>query len=185
MLQFVTGNTRKYEEMKGMLDIPFEQHDIDLPEPQSLSAEEIIREKLRAAEMYAEGEYFVEDTSLYFDCFRGMLPGPLVKWFLEVLRPEGLADLVARMGTNTCVARTLIGYLNAEGEIAIFEGTQKGIIVSPRGTLDFGWGPVFQPEGETRTFGEMERSEKFRTSMRAFAARRFSDYYMRTTKRPA
>ncbi len=48
-----------------------------------------------------------------------------------------------------------------EGETACFEGRVSGSLVwPPRGTKGFGYDPMFLPEGENRTFGEMTEDEK-------------------------
>ena len=39
----------------------------------------------------------------------------------------------------------------------------------PRGTLGFGYDPVFVPLGDTRTFAELDPQEKHRISHRAAA----------------
>ena len=47
-----------------------------------------------------------------------------------------------------------------DGRRETVEGKVFGRIVPPRGTLGFGYDPVFQPEGHQRTFGEMSSDEK-------------------------
>ena len=48
-----------------------------------------------------------------------------------------------------------------DGHIETFRGEVHGTLVwPPRGDLGFGYDPMFLPEGETRTFGEMTREEK-------------------------
>ena len=82
-LYFITGNKNKFEEVKSILP-EIEQLDVDLPEIQDIDAQNIIRFKLLEALRHHAGEFIVEDTSLYFDCLKG-LPGPLIKWFLETI----------------------------------------------------------------------------------------------------
>lgn len=56
------------------------------------------------------------------------------------------------------------------GHDEIFRGTVEGSIVWPmRGTNGFGYDPIFQPMGETRTFGEFDPTEKHAISHRADA----------------
>jgi XTP/dITP diphosphohydrolase len=44
---------------------------------------------------------------------------------------------------------------------ALFEGRVHGELVwPPRGDLGFGYDPIFQPDGHSRTFGEMSAPEK-------------------------
>ncbi|RRN64753.1 RdgB/HAM1 family non-canonical purine NTP pyrophosphatase [Caulobacter sp. 602-1] len=56
------------------------------------------------------------------------------------------------------------------GPAAVVEGRVDGILVFPgRGTRGFGYDPIFQPEGQTQTFGEMEPAAKDAMSHRARA----------------
>ena len=57
-----------------------------------------------------------------------------------------------------------------DGEEAAFEGKVNGRLVwPPRGAKGFGYDPMFVPEGETLTFGEMEPDAKHAMSHRARA----------------
>jgi XTP/dITP diphosphohydrolase len=48
-----------------------------------------------------------------------------------------------------------------DGHVEEFEGRVDGTLVwPPRGTLGFGYDPMFLPDGHTRTFGEMASEEK-------------------------
>lgn len=48
-----------------------------------------------------------------------------------------------------------------DGTCLDFEGKVFGdLVYPPRGRQGFGYDPVFQPDGHTRTFGEMESDEK-------------------------
>lgn len=60
-----------------------------------------------------------------------------------------------------------------DGHQELFEGRVHGhLIWPPRGTHGFGYDPMFVPEGETRSFGEITQAEKQGLShrARAFAA---------------
>ena len=57
-----------------------------------------------------------------------------------------------------------------DGHDEIFAGKVAGQVVWPmRGNLGFGFDPVFLPDGETETFGEMDSARKHRMSHRADA----------------
>lgn len=48
-----------------------------------------------------------------------------------------------------------------DGHVELFRGEIEGTVVwPPRGAAGFGYDPIFQPEGHTRTFGEMTSDEK-------------------------
>ncbi len=62
-----------------------------------------------------------------------------------------------------------------DGHCETVEGRVEGILVwPPRGRRGFGYDPIFQPEGRTMTFGEMDGDEKHRISHRADAFRRLA-----------
>lgn len=61
-----------------------------------------------------------------------------------------------------------------DGEVQTFEGEAHGEIVwPPRGAKGFGYDPIFIPNGETRTFGEMTHEEKLPLTHRARAFEKF------------
>jgi XTP/dITP diphosphohydrolase len=60
-----------------------------------------------------------------------------------------------------------------DGHDEVFEGIMPGQVVWPmRGNQGHGYDPIFQPDGYTVTFGEMDRWEKNRISHRADAFRK-------------
>ncbi|HUF45211.1 MAG TPA: RdgB/HAM1 family non-canonical purine NTP pyrophosphatase [Aestuariivirgaceae bacterium] len=61
-------------------------------------------------------------------------------------------------------------------ERAVFEGRVDGTLVwPPRGSLGFGYDPMFQPDGHEMTFGEMEPGAKHAISHRARAFRQLAE----------
>ncbi|MEX0758150.1 MAG: RdgB/HAM1 family non-canonical purine NTP pyrophosphatase [Tistlia sp.] len=57
-----------------------------------------------------------------------------------------------------------------DGSCEVFEGRIDGTLVFPaRGERGFGYDPIFRPEGERETFGEMEPGRKHAMSHRARA----------------
>lgn len=173
MIYFITGNKGKFEEAKTMIP-ELEQLDIDLPEIQELDSRKIIEAKLKAASEHHDGEFIVEDTSLSLDCLSG-LPGPMIKWFEKAIGNVGIAELANKYTNCAATAKVVLGY-KKDSEIKYFEGSLEGEIVEPRGDKDFGWGPIFQPYGHKKTFGEMDRAEKNSLSMRKIAFQKLSDY---------
>lgn len=165
-LYFITGNKGKLAEVQSILG-NVEGLDIDLPEIQELDAHKIIQAKLEEAQKDQKGEFIVEDTSLYFEAMNG-LPGPLIKWFMKTVGNDGLYKMAQAFENFNAEAKTIIGYSDKNGNIEFFEGNIKGTIVSPRGE-GFGWDPIFQPEGYSKTFGELSAEEKNSFSMRKIA----------------
>lgn len=79
--------------------------------------------------------------------------------------------------------RTVVAFVDGDGEVHTFEGVCEGRIASaPRGQGGFGYDPVFTPEGETRTFAEMSPDEKNAISHRKEALHRFAAYLQEQLK---
>ena len=174
MLYFITGNKNKFAEVKAILP-EVKQLDIDLPEIQDIDPHKIIKAKLQAAFDHAQGEFIVEDTSLYLDCLNG-LPGPLIKWFLQTIGNDGLSNLAEKLGNNKAIAKTIIGYAKNPEKVHFFEGVIKGKIVKPQGETTFGWDPIFLPDGYEKTFAQMDKEEKNKISMRRQALNKLKEF---------
>ena len=97
-IYYVTGNPNKLREAQKIIP-SLNGLTCELTEIQSLEPHEIIKYKLEEARKKFPGKnLIVDDTSLYFECLNSQLPGPYIKWFLKVLKPEGLAKLVNLYG---------------------------------------------------------------------------------------
>ena len=166
----VTGNPGKIEEARRICGFALEAHQVDLPEIQSLDIREILRGKAKEAWRVVQRPVIVEETSLELKALNGF-PGPLVKWMLSSVGAEGIARTAHELEDGTAHARCLL--LLFDGEEEIFgEGITPGTLVLPaRGEGGFGWDPVFQPDGSTHTYAEMEAAEKSRLSHRGAAWR--------------
>ena len=67
-----------------------------------------------------------------------------------------------------------------DGAVEAVEGECKGrLVFPPRGDLGHGYDPWFQPDGEVRTFGEMEQNEKEALSHRGVAMRKLLALFVR------
>jgi non-canonical purine NTP pyrophosphatase (RdgB/HAM1 family) len=172
-LSFVTGNPNKFREIKDIIT-ELQQLKMNLVEIQELDPYKVIEAKLKEAQKFHSQELIIEDTSLYFNSMNG-LPGPLIKWFLEALKVDGLADLASRLDDQAAEARTIIGYISESGEIKYFEGKLLGRIVAPRGENGFGWDKIFELENG-KTLAELSLEEKNKISMRQSAANKLKDF---------
>ncbi len=105
MLYFITGSENKFKEAQAIIPA-LERVDIDLPEIQEIDARRIIEGKLSAAFAHHLGPFVVEDTSLYLDGLSG-LPGPLIKWFLKTIGPEGIFKLNGNIPPDSIVGKSL------------------------------------------------------------------------------
>ncbi|CAN6476943.1 unnamed protein product [Victoria cruziana] len=167
---FVTGNAKKLEEVRAILGhyIPFQSLKLDLPELQG-EPEEISKEKARLAARKVNGPVLVEDTCLCFNALGG-LPGPYIKWFLQKIGHEGLNNVLKAYDDKSAYALCSFSLaLGPNSQPLTFIGKTEGKIVFPRGSPDFGWDPIFQPDGFEQTYAEMLKEEKNRISHRSKA----------------
>lgn len=161
---FVTSNARKLAEARAILGatpaLTLTSRALDLPELQG-EPEDVARAKARRAAVAVGGPALVEDTSLCYDALGG-LPGVYVKWFLEKTGPEGLVDALAAYDDKSAEALCVLAYATGPEDESprTFVGRTRGRIVRPRGSRDFGWDCVFEPEGRAETYAEMDAATK-------------------------
>jgi inosine triphosphate pyrophosphatase len=167
VITFVTGNKKKLEEVQRILGaealgFTITNAKIDLPELQG-DPLEIAKEKCAEAAKQVAGAVITEDTSLCFTALHE-LPGPYIKWFLDKCGHDGLNNIVA--------------YCEGPGKpVLTFDGRTMGKVVPPRGKLDFGWDPVFEPdEGNGKTYAEMSKDKKDSISHRSRAFSKFKAF---------
>jgi len=173
-LVFVTSNRGKLREAEAVLGRTLDHRGLDLPEVQTLDLAEVVRHKARKAWEQLGRPVLVEDTSLELTGLRGF-PGPLVRWMLASVGPEGICRIATCFGDPGATVRCLV--CAADGSSEVFgEGVVRGSIApDPRGGGGFGWDSAFIPsDGGGRTYGEMGEDEKNLISHRrkAFVALR-------------
>jgi non-canonical purine NTP pyrophosphatase (RdgB/HAM1 family) len=104
------------------------------------------------------------------------LPGTLIKFFLESVGNEGLPKLLLGYDNKAATAETCFALCDENG-VYLFKGARKGRVSDfPRGETDFGWNPVFIPEGAELTWAEMDLDQQAKTSMRRLAIEKLQAY---------
>ncbi len=175
-ITFITGNAAKAQFISDYLKRPLEHHKLDLAEIQSLDLEEVVIDKVKRAYNILKKPVLVEDGSLELEGLRN-LPGPLAKWFYEILGNEGLAKLVNGLSSKKAVTRCMFALYDGD-EMQIFHGEMKGSIADePRGESGFGFDPIFINEGYSQTRGEMNKEDWVKTSMRTMALAKMHEYF--------
>jgi XTP/dITP diphosphohydrolase len=82
---------------------------------------------------------------------------------------------------KTAQFKTIIT-LVLNGEYHQFEGIARGsIITEKRGNQGFGYDPIFIPEGNSLTFGQLPISEKNKISARGIAVQKLVDFLAKIT----
>ena len=181
-----THNPGKVRELTGLLsDIGFtavSAGELGLPEPEETADTFQGNAELKAlAAARGAGEpALADDSGLACDGLAGAPGIYSARWagptkdfraamqkvedaLMAETTPDGEVDRRARFISVLSLAWP-------DGHVVSFEGVVRGqLVFPPRGDKGFGYDPIFVPEGETETFGEMEPARKHAMSHRALA----------------
>ncbi len=173
-LVIATHNSGKLWEMRELL-APYgvdavSAGDLDLPEPEETGASfaENARIKAASAARAANLPAFADDSGLTVEALDGAPGIYSARWAGET-RDFGAAmrKVEAELNARGAKPPYRAAFVSAlcvawpDGHLEQFEDTVEGeLVFPPRGTKGFGYDPIFQPDGHTRTFGEMMSAEK-------------------------
>jgi len=175
-LVIATHNPGKLAEMRELLAPhgieALSAGELGLAEPEETGATFAAnaRIKAEAAALAAQVPAFADDSGLVVDALDGApgiysarWGGPAKDFNAAMVKIERLlqergalqpAERKAHFVSALCVAWP-------DGHCEEVEAKVDGVLVwPPRGDAGFGYDPMFQPDGETRTFGEMPSVEK-------------------------
>jgi non-canonical purine NTP pyrophosphatase (RdgB/HAM1 family) len=172
---FVTSNEHKAKEMSHILGFNVDAKNLDLPELQSLSVEEVASYKAKVAYAKVKKPVIVEDTGIYINAFNGF-PGALAKWFVKGLGHESACRSLDLSKDRGAYAETCIAFYNGKSTKTFVGRIYGSIADHPRGASGFGWDMIFIPKGYKRTFAQMTMNEKSGISMRGIAGRKLKKF---------
>ena len=175
-LVIATHNPGKLAEMRDLLAVygveAVSAGELGLAEPDETGRtfRANARIKAEAAALASKMPAFADDSGLTVDALNGNPGIYSARWagpdkdfrlamnkIQSLLIERGAKSAEQRRGhfvSALCVAWP-------DGHAEEFEATVDGTIVwPPRGTLGFGYDPLFKPDGHDRTFGEMSAEEK-------------------------
>jgi XTP/dITP diphosphohydrolase len=175
-LVIATHNPGKLAEMRDLLAIygvdAISAGELGLPEPEETGTtfRANARIKAQAAAKASNMPAFADDSGLAVDALDGQPGIHSARWagpdkdfrgamnkIQTLLMEQGAKAPERRHGhfvSALCVAWP-------DGHVEEFEATVNGNVVwPPRGNLGFGYDPLFLPDGETKTFGEMSSEDK-------------------------
>lgn len=180
-LSFVTSNKGKLLEAEKLLSpLGFEvkQLAIFYPEIQASSLEEVVTFGIEwiVKEEGVEEALMIEDAGLFIHGLNDF-PGVYSKYTFETIGLNGILWLMGGKEDRSAHFESCIGYWEEGKKPMIFKGRADGLIGNePKGEHGFGYDPIFIPEGEKRTFAEMETQEKNQCSHRARALSKLADF---------
>lgn len=178
---FATSNPGKLLEAQKLLKpLGFEVEKLEIPYPEiqssdlkevaSFGIDWICREK------ELEGAIILEDAGLFIPALR-YFPGAYSKHFFSTNGFEGILRLLKGKEDRSAYFESCVAYCEKGSEPVFFIGRVNGTIaLFSKGEHGFGYDPIFIPEGEERTFAEMETEDKNRYSHRARALKQLADF---------
>lgn len=91
-------------------------------------------------------------------------------WYMAMGKVEGMLQAIGPETKRDCAFHCVLAIAWPDGEFAVYEGRAPGTLTwPPRGTMGFGYDPVFVPVGRKETFAELDPAEKHAISHRADA----------------
>ena len=91
-------------------------------------------------------------------------------WYMAMGKVEGMLCALGPDTDRSAWFACVLALAWPDGDSAVYEGRIDGTLTwPPRGSLGFGYDPVFVPVGGTLTFAEIDPAEKHRISHRADA----------------
>jgi len=173
MLYFITSNRHKYEEIQRMTHLQIEQKRLDYPEIQAETLEAVAEFGIDFCFSVVRAPCFIEDSGLFIEALSGF-PGVYSSHVFKTIGCEGILALLHEV--RTAYFKSVIAYRTGN-ETNLFIGETKGEIAEARkGEKGFGFDPIFIPEGESRTFAQMDIEEKNLYSHRGKAFKTFIKY---------
>ncbi|WP_425228122.1 RdgB/HAM1 family non-canonical purine NTP pyrophosphatase [Sphingomonas sp.] len=185
-LVIASHNEGKVREIRALLE-PFgieavSAKELDLPEPDETGTTFFANAELKArsAADLSGLPALADDSGLCVDALNGE-PGVLTAnwaetgdgardWQLAMRRVEDRLQMIGPAAGRDAHFVCVLALAWPDGHVEWFEGAAYGTLTwPPRGTVGFGYDPVFVPLGGTETFAELPPAQKHAISHRADA----------------
>ena len=185
-LVFATNNPNKIKELQSILGDKFQILSLknigcfdDIPETCNT-----LEGNASQKSFYVYNKYkincFADDTGLQIEALNGE-PGVYSARYAgsdnnSVANMQKALSKLNGINNRKAFFRTVISLI-IDGKETQFEGIVRGnILEAPRGNSGFGYDPIFQPEGYTTTFAEMDLTEKNKISHRGRAVKKLVEF---------
>lgn len=185
-LVFATANQNKIKEINHALADKFELVGLeqigcveDIPETAPTIEGNASQKAFYVFNNYGKN-CFADDTGLEIEALEGR-PGVLsARYAGEAKSAEANMDRILTemqdVSNRKARFKTVIS-LVIDGKEQQFEGLVQGVILNQKkGNMGFGYDPIFQPDGYTKSFAEMSLDEKNSISHRALAVNKLVEY---------
>jgi XTP/dITP diphosphohydrolase len=180
-IYFVTHNPGKVKEFKQILepDVEVEQIDYDSPEIRHDDPLDIAKDCAKHSAEHLNKKVVVEDSGLFINALKGF-PGTSSAYIHKRIGLKGILKLLENIKDKTCSYKSAVAYCEPGKEPIAFLGEEKGTIANEeKGTNGFGHDPIFIPEGNDKTYGELDNVEETK-KFRRLAVEQLMEYLTKT-----
>ena len=173
---FITGNAHKFQIAQDALagaGIELIQKELDTPEIQSTSIEEIASFSAKWACDLLKEPVIVSDAGYYIEALNGF-PGPFIKYINEWLSADDFLKLMTGKENRKVLVKDCLAYCEPGKKPVLFCGSAKGTIANKKG----GQGrtsinEIFIPEGYDKVESDIPWDE-----MKEFWANNIKTYQL-------
>lgn len=163
-INFITSNKNKVKEFKQILEPEIKVNHINLsyPELRSDNPEEIARHSAQMLANKLKKPIVVEDSGLFIKALNDF-PGTSSAYIHKRIGLEGIIKLMKGIKNRECNYKSAVAYCESNKKPISFLGEEKGTVaLDIRGNFGFGHDPIFIPEGNNKTYGEMKNCEELK-----------------------
>jgi XTP/dITP diphosphohydrolase len=178
-LYFASSNENKFLEIENLLEkekgIKIHFSKVILKEIQSESIIEVAEDKVKKAFNMIKKPVIVEDDGLFIKDLNGF-PGIYSSFVFKTIGNKGILNLLKDNENRKASFTSIFSFFDGK-IIESFSGETTGYITTK--ILPEGWGfdPIFKPENEDKTYGQIDILKKNEISHRSKALRKFLEWY--------
>jgi XTP/dITP diphosphohydrolase len=178
-LYFASSNENKFLEIENLLEkekgIKIHFSKVILKEIQSESIIEVAEDKVKKAFNMIKEPVIVEDDGLFIKDLNGF-PGIYSSFVFKTIGNKGILNLLKDNENRKASFTSIFSFFDGK-IIESFSGETTGYITTK--ILPEGWGfdPIFKPENEDKTYGQIDILKKNEISHRSKALRKFLEWY--------
>ena len=193
-IYFASSNENKFLEIQKFLDakekiemiyknseyseqkkINFYFKKISIKEIQSESIIEVAEDKVKKAFDIVRKPVIIEDDGLFIQELNGF-PGVYSSFVFKTIGNKGILNLLRNNENRRASFLSIITFFDGK-TIKSFNGETKGYIDTKIFSQGWGFDPIFIPEGENKTYGQIDIVNKNRLSHRSKAFEKCLEWY--------
>ncbi len=147
-INFITGNPQKVDIARAALGNKFtvSPADLDIPELQSMSLEEIAVDSAQKALQILKQPLILTDSGFFIDGLSGF-PGPFVKWTNKHLTNHDFLAMLLNKGSRRAHTEDCLVYIEPKQAPVVFYSRVSGEVVTTAAQKKSSISQLFIPDG--------------------------------------